>query len=401
VDSSLKLVTLAKDLNKILMVGHVFRFHPISLRLAEFFNEKKVFPKMIDGYFLNPNNDAIPENLALDWLHIFDIYNYLFPNDELRSAAADKSDSRIEKFLLKFNSGCSLTAHLGFGNKKTRNMEFYLDDMVIKADFYNGKLTFIKDGEENIETFDLKKDEPLKKELETFCQLLRGEKPMNYPGGSIGLKIVDWATKSQYNKSPKHKQPKIAVVGGGIFGTTTAVMLAQKGFVVDLYEKENSIFQAASGANQARIHLGYHYPRSEETAKSSIESAPEFEEFYKEAIIKDINQYYCIAKEGSKTNAQGYLKFCRRNGLPYEKADLDIVNNNSVDLCILSKENLVDINKLKNICLAKLKNPNINLFLNTAFDRKMSRFYDKVVVCAYASTNEIGITFAIPSCIRP
>ena len=62
---------------------------------------------------------------------------------------------------------------------------------------------------------------------------------------------------------------RIAVIGAGIFGSTVAVKLAEAGFGVDLYEKEGDILQAASGINQYRLHRGYHYPRSKETALSS------------------------------------------------------------------------------------------------------------------------------------
>ena len=73
-----------------------------------------------------------------------------------------------------------------------------------------------------------------------------------------------------------HKSKNIAVVGGGIFGVTTAVKLAKSGHKVDLFEKENDILQAASGINQYRLHRGHHYPRSKETTLSSLNTEPKF-----------------------------------------------------------------------------------------------------------------------------
>ncbi len=57
---------------------------------------------------------------------------------------------------------------------------------------------------------------------------------------------------------------KIAVVGAGIFGITTALKLSEK-HEVDLYEANSDIMQAASAINQFRLHRGYHYPRSPQT----------------------------------------------------------------------------------------------------------------------------------------
>jgi predicted NAD/FAD-binding protein len=57
---------------------------------------------------------------------------------------------------------------------------------------------------------------------------------------------------------------KIAVIGSGFFGITTALILSKK-HQVDVYEKEKKILNGASFANQFRFHLGFHYPRSQKT----------------------------------------------------------------------------------------------------------------------------------------
>ncbi len=64
---------------------------------------------------------------------------------------------------------------------------------------------------------------------------------------------------------------KIAVIGGGIFGITTAVILGNE-HNVELFEKNDDILKSASGSNQYRVHRGYHYPRSAETVIGIIKS---------------------------------------------------------------------------------------------------------------------------------
>ena len=81
---------------------------------------------------------------------------------------------------------------------------------------------------------------------------------------------------------------KIAVIGGGIFGVTTAIRLA-KNHHVDLYEKNSDILQSASGINQYRLHRGYHYPRSNETALSSLKSEILFKKEFLKLFLINLN----------------------------------------------------------------------------------------------------------------
>jgi L-2-hydroxyglutarate oxidase LhgO len=63
---------------------------------------------------------------------------------------------------------------------------------------------------------------------------------------------------NKYFKSYK----KIAVIGAGWFGCHIAYQLIKKNYSVKIYEERNDIFCGASGNNQNRLHLGFHYPRS-------------------------------------------------------------------------------------------------------------------------------------------
>ena len=71
---------------------------------------------------------------------------------------------------------------------------------------------------------------------------------------------------------------KIAIIGAGWFGCLIADELIKKDYEVHIYEKEKKIFNNASGNNQNRLHLGFHYPRSE---KQYYNQKKGFEEFKK------------------------------------------------------------------------------------------------------------------------
>jgi len=62
-----------------------------------------------------------------------------------------------------------------------------------------------------------------------------------------------------------YPQGKVAIIGCGIYGCHIALSLAEAGFGVTLFDKEDEIFMGASGNCAFRIHRGYHYLRSEKT----------------------------------------------------------------------------------------------------------------------------------------
>jgi hypothetical protein len=108
----------------------------------------------------------------------------------------------------------------------------------------------------------------------------------------------------------------VAVIGGGIFGITSALAIARKGYPVVIFEKEQDLIQGASLVNQCRVHMGYHYPRDIKTAGDSLDAKAHFEKRFAPAI-RQIDNYYLVAKEGSLTSARRYAAFCQKIGLPY------------------------------------------------------------------------------------
>lgn len=189
------------------------------------------------------------------------------------------------------------------------------------------------------------------------------------------------------------KPKSIAVVGGGIFGVTTAVKLAKNGHSVDLFEKEKDILQAASGINQYRLHRGHHYPRSKDTTLSSLNTEPKFRKEYAEAVIDDNDHYYCIAKEKSLTSADDYLKFCKEHKLEHVIDHPEIVHKNKIELAVKVRESLMDPGRLRTLCWKKLKDSGVKVFLKTEATAAQLKRYDFVVICAYAAINSLLIDF--------
>lgn len=183
---------------------------------------------------------------------------------------------------------------------------------------------------------------------------------------------------------------KIAVIGGGVFGATAAVFAARAGHAVTLYEERGDLLQAASGINQYRLHRGYHYPRSSETADSALQAEQSFRQEYGEAIIDTGKHLYAIAKEKSFVSGEEYLAFCKKHNLAYEIVDVpEIVNPLMVDLVIRGVEARFDPDLLREAAKRNLSEAGVTVRLNTRSGAEISGQYDKVIVAAYANTNSV------------
>lgn len=102
------------------------------------------------------------------------------------------------------------------------------------------------------------------------------------------------------------------VIGGGFYGCAIAIYLnTHRGFSrVLLLERENALLTRASYNNQARVHNGYHYPRSYTTAFRSRINLPRFVQDFPDAVKKDFTKIYAIARNNSKVTARQFERFC-------------------------------------------------------------------------------------------
>lgn len=181
----------------------------------------------------------------------------------------------------------------------------------------------------------------------------------------------------------------VAVVGGGMFGVSAAIKLAESGVDVTLFEKSDDILTAASGSNQWRLHRGYHYPRSDETARAARESEPEFRELFGESVIRENDHYYAIADD-SWVTPEEYLEFCERMNLEYERVDLPLVDDDRIDLSLKVRENHVDRDRLTERCWSLLDRHGVTVELEHEVESldQLSDF-DRKVVCTYAGLNTL------------
>ena len=89
---------------------------------------------------------------------------------------------------------------------------------------------------------------------------------------------------------------------------------------VVVVERDEDILLRASYGNQARVHNGYHYPRSLRTGLSSHVNYGRFVEEFADCISDGFEQYYAIARRGSNVTPGQFERFCDRVGAPLREA---------------------------------------------------------------------------------
>jgi len=101
------------------------------------------------------------------------------------------------------------------------------------------------------------------------------------------------------------------ILGAGLYGLYAAQKCGAAGQRVLVLERDTAPFMRATYINQARVHMGYHYPRSYSTA---IKSAHYFERFcsdYAFCLYSRFDQVYATSAHFSWTDAAAFRRFCR------------------------------------------------------------------------------------------
>ena len=109
------------------------------------------------------------------------------------------------------------------------------------------------------------------------------------------------------------------IIGAGLYGMYAALYCAKKGEKILVLEYDDAPFQRATYINQARVHMGYHYPRSLSTA---VKSAGYFKRFVEEfgfCIHSSFQQIYATSSRFSWTDKKQFEAFCRAAGIRCEE----------------------------------------------------------------------------------
>lgn len=153
------------------------------------------------------------------------------------------------------------------------------------------------------------------------------------------------------------------ILGAGLYGLYSAQRCGANGQRVLVLERDATPFRRATTINQARVHQGYHYPRSYSTA---IKSAKYFERFcrdYDFCLLKEFDQVYATSAQFSWTNAAEFRRFCAAAHIRCDSVDPEkYFQPGQCDGAFLTTEYTYDAEILKNYLLEKIAAlPNVEI----------------------------------------
>lgn len=198
------------------------------------------------------------------------------------------------------------------------------------------------------------------------------------------------------------------ILGAGLYGLYAAVQCGRKGQKVLVLEYDEKPFSRATYINQARVHMGYHYPRSLATAKKSADYYRRFHEDFGFAIHDQFMQVYATSAAFSWTNADAFKQFCRAADIRCEELSPSVYFKNDVcDGAFLTEEDTYDAGLIRQYYIEELsKLGNVHVVYNVRIksivrsrtevevlykveDSSFSAISGFLLNATYASTNQI------------
>ena len=179
-------------------------------------------------------------------------------------------------------------------------------------------------------------------------------------------------------------------------------------------ERAGELFTRASANNQARVHNGYHYPRSFTTAFRSRVNLARFVAAYPEATVRDFTKLYAIARRNSNVTSAYFQRFCLQIGASLRPAppalrklfdprlveDVYVVEEYAFDYTALQRRAQADLERADVEChfdctVRALRRDPSGLVVDFEIQagRRKSLQAAQVFNCTYSGLNQIGGDF--------
>lgn len=152
----------------------------------------------------------------------------------------------------------------------------------------------------------------------------------------------------------KHCYDRV-IIGAGLYGLYFALLCSRKKESVLVLERDPQPFMRATYINQARVHMGYHYPRSYATAIKSKQYFERFVDDFGFCIYQDFEQIYATSRHFSWTDQKEFRRFCESMHIRCDAVSADkYFRPDMCDGAFVTKEYSYDAQILKDYLLQQL-----------------------------------------------
>src|SRR5438309_4617994 len=198
------------------------------------------------------------------------------------------------------------------------------------------------------------------------------------------------------------------VIGGGFFGCSLALALRERGERVTVLEAERDLLLRASANNQARIHGGYHDPRSILTGLRSRVNYPRFAADFARCLDRSFRHYYAVARRHSHVTARQFEEFCGRIGArlsPVPREVRALFDEDLIEKIYEVEEHAFDADLLRSTMRDRLQTAGVEVLLGTRALRVISAGVQTdrgqlraqwIFNCTYSSLNRLLAASGVP-----
>ncbi|WP_306250398.1 FAD-binding oxidoreductase [Parvularcula sp. IMCC14364] len=161
------------------------------------------------------------------------------------------------------------------------------------------------------------------------------------------------------------------IIGGGFYGCCLALLLRSLSQNVIVVERGDAPLERASRVNQARIHAGFHYPRSFVTALRSKLLYKRFAADFPDAVVDDFQMVYAIARRKSKVTGQRFLRTFQEMGAPVSAAGPGVealFSSDTIEDCFTCTEWAFDFRALRTQLTKQLDKAGLTIRFNTTVE---------------------------------
>jgi hypothetical protein len=135
----------------------------------------------------------------------------------------------------------------------------------------------------------------------------------------------------------------IAIIGAGWYGCHLASSLGSIGMDVKVFEKNARPLHEASGNNQFRLHLGFHYARHYNTRMQSRDGYMRFRERYPSLSGLVANNIYAVPTQNSLIDFLTYRLIMTASGIDFSEPSNINIKLNNIEGLLLTEEQVLYI----------------------------------------------------------